>query len=172
VPDTFDEKIDRLSAASSSRDGKLRLKMIRAHRCILQKSAPTRSSGVLLKPAVPQNEFPIESPAFAPERCAKDLAIRAEALIHVSLQVMARYQFVMCDSVCEVRVVPRIDIIFCSCVIVDVGYETSIVSPPRKNGDCNWRSGDIISIRHDSRCELWYRDEVVLLDVLDRFHRL
>jgi hypothetical protein len=35
-------------------------------------------------------------------------------------------------------------------VIVLVGYETLIVSPPVKNGFTRWRSGDIICIRQMS----------------------
>ena len=42
--------------------------MIRAQRCIRQKSMPTRSSGDFGEPLVPEQQLPVEGPPLGPER--------------------------------------------------------------------------------------------------------
>ena len=46
-------------------------KMMRAQRCMRQKSMPTRFSGVFGKPSIPQQHLPVERPALGPERRAE-----------------------------------------------------------------------------------------------------
>ena len=61
--------------------------------------------GCFSESPVPEQKFPVERPAFAPERRAEKLAVRPVTARHKLLQMMAGNQFVMRDGTGKMRII-------------------------------------------------------------------
>ena len=91
-------------AASSCRGGSCSEKMIRAQRCMRQKSMPTRSSGDLREASGPTAASPSRAPSLRPRTaCRTAPRCGVVARRHEALQVMAGDQLVEDGGAREVR---------------------------------------------------------------------